>query len=469
MIKSEVKYMDVKMFFSEKSKFEHEANQLKEIYELVRDSDLEKPVYIFTNFLLANSEIDCLILTKNGPVILELKAIKGNIIGDENGTWTVVTDNDMEVPLDCNLFQKLKHKRFDLVNKLNTIRENHFPRIDHDDIVKIGCWSYFKRGSIYVDGQVAANTKPWFDVLTGDTLIRKLKYIHTGYTFTTDDMDTIANELHLTEYTNSLMDEMEMNLTGEIGESMLVEPLSEHLDKIDINDQGQNDWGYIIPELTIYEGNCPKSVLKDTKYTVKFYDGEYVIGIVYKSNDGELWYPVNEKHSNLVEMVNKIKNNVAGLPGGAFYINEYKQVIVPTTVDNKYYLAGEYNIPLQFVFENNLISGDAINLDGTPISPGDEWKGPHVGIPYVLTAGAKDVRYEYEPRPQVKRRVQLSKFQSPEIVRDICMMLHKHKGYEGGRFYINEFLHIFAPINNVELNYIYIGKLESIDNWFPKV
>lgn len=451
------------MFFSEKSKFEHESNQLKEIFELIRDSDLEKPIYIFTNFLLANSEIDCLILTKKGPVILELKAIKGNIIGDENGTWTVVTDSEQVIPLDINLFQKLKTKRFDLVDKLNTIRENHFPRIDHEDIVKIGCWGYFKKGSIYAEGQVAASTKAWFDILSGDTLIRKLKYIHTGYTFTIDDMDTIANELHLTEYTESLMDEMETNLPDDIVDSTLTKPSSES-----IANRDQNDWGHIIPELTIYEGNCPKSISKDTKYTVKLYDGEYVIGIVYESDEGELWYPVNEKHSNLVEMVNKIKNTVTGSPGGAFYINEYKQVIVPTTVDNTYYLAGEYNIHLQFVFENNLISGDAINLDGTPILPGDEWKGPHVGIPYILTAGAKDVRYEYEPRPQVKRRVQLSKYQSPEIVRDICMMLHKHKGYEGGRFYINEFLHIFAPINNVELNYVYIGKLESIDDWFPK-
>lgn len=456
------------MFFSERSKFEHESNQLKEIFKLIRDSDLEKPIYIFTNFLLANSEIDCLILTKHGPVILELKAVKGNIIGNENGPWTVVTDDEQEVPLNSNLFHQLKSKRFDLVDKLNTIRDTHFPRIDYEDIVKIGCWGYFKKGSTYVDGQVAISTKPWFDVLTGDTLIRKLRFINTGYTLTTDDMDAIANELHLTEYTDSLMDEMEINLLDDIGESTLVEPSSEHVAKIYLKDQRQNNWGYIMPELTTYEGNCPKLVSRDGKYTVKFYNGEYVIGIVYESDDGELWYPVNEKHSNLVEMVNKVKNNVAGSPGGAFYINEHKQVIVPTTVDSKYYLAGEYNIPLQFVFENHLISGDAIDLDGTPLSPGDVWKGPHVGIPYVLTAGAKNIRYEYEPRPQVKRRVQLSNFQSPETVRNICKMISEYKGGAGGRFYINEFLHIFAPINDVELDYLYIGKLESIDDWFPK-
>ena len=91
-------------------------------------------------------------------------------------------------------------------------------------------------------------------------------------------------------------------------------------------------------------GNCPSNVNKDAKYTVRLERGEYVVGIYYLSNDGELWYPSSANHPDLVEMVNNIKNHFAGSPGGAFYINEYKQVLVPVIGEEKdYYIAGEYH------------------------------------------------------------------------------------------------------------------------------
>lgn len=459
--------MTVKLFFSNKSKFEHESEQLKEIYELISKSDLKDPIYIFTNFLLSNSEIDCLILTKNGPVILELKSIKGDIIGDENGSWTVKTESSEKVLLD-NLFQQLKSKRFDFVHKLNGIRDKHFPRVEHDNLIKISCWGYFKKGSTYADGQVNPGTRVWFDIVTEDDLITKLKYVNAGYTLTRQDMDAIVEELHLTEYFISLDDKIKTEIPEPPAAFESENPLSEFSNKSNLNNEIDNNCEKVMTKLIVFEGNCPKSVSKDAKYSVKLWEGEYVVGIVYESDEGELWYPINEKHSKLVEMVNIIKNDVAGSLGGSFYINEFKQVIVPTAIDNRYFLAGEYNVPLQFVFENHLISGDAMTLDGTPLSPGDEWEGPHAGIPYIITAGAKDIRYEYSPRPQVIRKVQLSKYQKPETVRKICRMIYQYKGGSGGRFYINEFLHMFAPINENELKYVYIGKLESLDDWFPK-
>ena len=457
--------MSVKLFFSERSKYEHESEQLKEIYQLIRSSDLEKPIYIFTNFRLANSEIDCLILTPHGPVILDLKAYEGEIFGSENGNWIVKTDSGKELDLKINLFKKLQDKRFDFLNKLEPIWEYYFNRIKYEDIAKISSWGYFKKGSHYDEEQVSPKVRPWFAIVTLDTFAEKMRFVNAGYTLFSDDMDAIVSELNLTEYSLPIYE------TDEIDEVVIIEDETSKEDKLfESVVQGEEEWGMIMPELTVFEGNCPKIVSKDAKYSVRFWEGEYVVGIVYESADEELWYPVNEKHGKLVEMVNRVKTEVTGHPGGSFYINEFKQVIVPTTVtDGKYYISGEYKIPLQFVFENKFLSGDAINLDGTSLSPGDEWVCPHVGIPYILEAGAKDIRYEYEPRPLVKKKVKLSKYQSKETVQNICRMLVRHKGGSGGRFYINEFLHIFAPVDGEKFNYIYIGQLESIEDWFPKV
>ncbi len=218
-----------------------------------------------------------------------------------------------------------------------------------------------------------------------------------------------------------------------------------------------------------FEGNCPTNVSKDAKYTVRLEDGEYVVGLFYRSTDGELWYPSNGEHPDLVEMVNEVKNYHASSPGGAFYINEYCQVIVPVVGEEKdYYLAGEYNKSIEFKFEGNILSGDAKDLNGNPLKPGDMWIGPHPGIPYVLKAGGKDIYYKYWVRPKVEKEVKLSDTLGREAQK-VATDIAKLKGSAGGRFYVNEFKQIFAPKTGEQgLEYIYIGKIDDLNHWFTK-
>ena len=67
-------------------------------------------------------------------------------------------------------------------------------------------------------------------------------------------------------------------------------------------------------EMVRFNGNCPSNVNKDAKYTVKLEQGEYVVGIFYRSSDGELWYPTSGNHPELVEMVNKVKFTSVEVP-----------------------------------------------------------------------------------------------------------------------------------------------------------
>jgi hypothetical protein len=218
-----------------------------------------------------------------------------------------------------------------------------------------------------------------------------------------------------------------------------------------------------------HTGNCPKNVSRDAKYAVRSGPSGPVVGLVYRTANGEQWHPTTEDHPELVEMVNAVKLAVAGTPNGPFYINEYGQVIVPTGPDARYYVAGEYEESVEFEFEGNILSGRGVDLTGRAFEPGDEWTGPHPGIPYVLEAGGADIRYESEPREHVTKKVKLSSFVGAPAAREIAQRIHAVKGWQGGRFYVNEWREIFAPVGRPGgLTYIYVGHLEIDDPWFPK-
>ena len=217
-----------------------------------------------------------------------------------------------------------------------------------------------------------------------------------------------------------------------------------------------------------FRGNCPKNVNKDAKYTVKSHEGKYVVGLTYQSDNGERWFPFSEEHAALAQMVNTVKNETAGNPGGAFYINEYKQVIVPASDGSgKYYLAGEYTIPLEFEFEGNTISGNAVNHSGECLSPGEVWEGPHAGIPYVLSGAKRDVMYEEEVRPNVTRKHGLSQYIGKDQAFAVVRPLLANKP-GGGRIYVNEYCQVFGPCDGTNgLQYIYLGAI-NLAQWFPK-
>lgn len=223
-----------------------------------------------------------------------------------------------------------------------------------------------------------------------------------------------------------------------------------------------------------YEGNCPKRVNKDAKYSVRTGSGPDkgpVIMLTYAAQEGEKWYAATDQHPELVNMVNRVKTSLGLQPNGAFYINEYKQVIVPTAASEDYYLAGTYGKPLRFDFDGMVLSGDAMNLEGMPLSPGDKWDGPHPGIPYKLKAGGNDISYTIS-RVVVggtrTREYSLSAIIGPERARITTSQITAVKGTAGGRVFVNEFQEMFAPVNEkAQWEYVYIGKLD-LDYWFPK-
>lgn len=222
-----------------------------------------------------------------------------------------------------------------------------------------------------------------------------------------------------------------------------------------------------MPEFPVFRGNCPANVAKDAKYTVRSTNTGPVVALTYNTGDDEKWYMTTENHPELVAMVNAVKISRGSAPNGSFYINEYNQVIVPVVGSTDYFIAGVYKDRLKFHFEGKTISGEPNDLNGMPVSPGGEWTAPHPGIPYILAAGGTDVYYDFVPRQNVTKRVRLSNMISPQDALDVATMIRQHKGYNGGRFYVNEFRAIFAPIQEgYEWRYVFIGKLD-LEKWFP--
>jgi hypothetical protein len=215
----------------------------------------------------------------------------------------------------------------------------------------------------------------------------------------------------------------------------------------------------------LFQGNCPALTNKDAKYSVVYArDGvsqSMQIRLIYKVDRNERWLLTNADHNDLVDMVNDVKEEFNGAPGGAFYINEFGQVLVP--VDRQYYLAGTYKRYLEFEFEGRKI-GPKI-LDG--IKPGDRWPGPHCGIPYTLTADGRDIRYK-TVSGQRELTIHLSAEVGEETASSLGRRLAKIKG-PGGGLYINEAREFFAPVSNgVNYEYLYLGPLGD-DVWFAPI
>ena len=127
-----------------------------------------------------------------------------------------------------------------------------------------------------------------------------------------------------------------------------------------------------------------------------------------------------------------------------------------------------------FEFEGNYIGGENLPED---LTPGDKWKGPMTGIPYILSPlnahgnALGEIYYDYEPRKNVKKRVKLVRQIGADRANKTINKIRSIKGPQGGRFYVNEHGHLFCPKIDESAfgNYtehLFIGELNTSD-WFP--
>lgn len=208
-----------------------------------------------------------------------------------------------------------------------------------------------------------------------------------------------------------------------------------------------------------YTGLSPMRVNRDAKYSVTI-DGH--IKLEYRESQRVRYLLTSDEHPRLAKMVNDTKIALRGSGGGAFYLNEYCDVLVPDGEGGACYWAGNYETTLVFREGSLEVSPKPM----PELRPGDEWPGPHVGIPYTLKAGAVDIGFELIDGRR-RELVLLSDYVGAGAARALAQRLAAVKGTSGGTVMINERNAFFAPVGVAgDWRYLYLGDLDE-DPWFP--
>ena len=200
---------------------------------------------------------------------------------------------------------------------------------------------------------------------------------------------------------------------------------------------------------SLYRGLWPQNVSKLAKYSVRFVDGAWKVTVLYEAGAGLRYLAVEGGGTEVASRINDIKTALRDEPGGAFYVNEYRHLIVPVAgssssgTGSHYYYAGRLETDFSFEFDGRLLTTKPIRGNGTPLAVGESWVGPRPGIPYVLAAGAVDIYYETpaltedDPpnvRTSMRRKVQLSKIvRDNVVVKRACRPIADIRGHQGGR------------------------------------
>ncbi|MDE0165974.1 MAG: hypothetical protein OXL36_12855 [Bryobacterales bacterium] len=236
----------------------------------------------------------------------------------------------------------------------------------------------------------------------------------------------------------------------------------------------------------IYRGVWPRNVSRLAKYAVRIVGGEWKITVLYEVEAGLRYLAVEGDGTDIVERINAVKTGLGDrLGGGAFYVNEYRHVLVPVSSHSSgpsphYYYAGRLQGDLSFEFEGQPLITRPLHPNGTPLNAGERWVGPRPGIPYVLAAGGDDIYYETpaltdENPPRVRalvtQRVKLSKvLHNPALLGHAVRPIANIRGHQGGRFYVNEHGVMFTPVDAGDgngMDYVYCGQIDR-SAWFPE-
>lgn len=234
----------------------------------------------------------------------------------------------------------------------------------------------------------------------------------------------------------------------------------------------------------LYRGVWPQNVSKLAKYAVRFVEGTWKVTVLYEAGQGLQYLAVEDGAVGIAARVNAVKATVHESLGGAFYVNEYRHIIVPVKSDSGagslYYYESRLEGDFRFEFEGQPLTTKPVHPNGTPLKAGERWVGPRPGIPYVLAAGGNDIYYETpaltdtDPpavRPSMTRKVQLSKvLGNKALVASAVLPIATVRGHQGGRFYVNEHGAMFTPVEAGDgngLDYIYCGQIDA-SAWFPE-
>lgn len=221
----------------------------------------------------------------------------------------------------------------------------------------------------------------------------------------------------------------------------------------------------------MFNGNCPRTVSSLGKYHLRRVKGRWRVQLDYVV-EGDVVRSSALGQQSLVDLIIRGRRKAGGGPsGGAFYINEYGQVLLPGRDGNPYSVAGEYQHLLEFNVEGVVISARGVGQPPRLPPAGDPWPGPRHGIPYGLRylSGGWDIDYWRQLANGDTEVIRLTSYCSSSHVNEVGRLIRSVKKH-AGRFYVNEQRQIFAPRRTDDEGWemVYIGELDLTAGWFPK-
>ena len=165
-----------------------------------------------------------------------------------------------------------------------------------------------------------------------------------------------------------------------------------------------------------------------------------------------------EEHRSLVEAVNSLKVQHSGQGGGAFRINEYGQVIVPTGMGGagSAFCPGRVNGAITFEHPDGYI----FDLCGRNAAIGDVWDKPVVAFRYIVR---NDDTISFESHPDSLTR-EWHRLPSPQP--SFASAARSVRGQQGFALFVND---QGAAVVKCAPNWTarYVGEID-LGDWFDE-
>jgi len=203
----------------------------------------------------------------------------------------------------------------------------------------------------------------------------------------------------------------------------------------------------------LWKGRYNRIIGKTTTFKIKYTTEHGFWPVVeWDMGDEKTIYLAHDSNSvkELNQKVNNVKLRLSGNEGGAFVINEFGQVIVPSSKsDGERFLVGEVEGLL--IFKDPYNSKMIDFSDDTGLLTGALWDRPYIGMQYNLHSNSSIYCFNNELESSVY---------PPEQDRELIKKLRKVRRYGPTRFIVNHYGIVLTKIPEGDYH-------EVFDNWVP--
>ena len=223
------------------------------------------------------------------------------------------------------------------------------------------------------------------------------------------------------------------------------------------------EFEFIPEQPRLWEGRYNRIPGEDSVFHIKSIDGEWWPVLVWKTGGETGTCPAeySQEVQKFSVTLSKVKNALGGRYGGAFIINEFGQVIIPsTTHSRKRAYIGK--IKGSIIFDNPFDDMEPIDLsDDSYLICGDLWEKPYVDNCYNLSGNGK-IYLKRDEEHGIKKEY------PPIQDKKLIQLLREIRGFKPIRFIVNPHGIVLTKRQDrldEAWNPIYVGRIDK-NLWF---